>query len=601
MTQPAPTDRRGTIRGAVRVVLLAALSCGCLPGMPASAQSLPPPPPGSPIDRMRPVQPVPVAKPRPAPAAQAPRAVPNADALVRIESVTFKGSTVYETGQLLASIGDLTGKAVTKEQIEEARVAILNLYRQDDYVFTAVTPAASETKPGELVFVITEGYVAEVKLSKDVGPGGTRVLGLLNNLTDPKNRPLRVSTLERWVLLASDVPGLGAHVTLLPSTEQPGALTLLAEVDHKWYNASISADNRAYQYSGPTQGLASVDLNSLTSLGERTNLTFFHSFDQTQLFGQGSTEFFAGSSGLKVKFYGGAGDSRPGGVLAATGYYGFTKIFGGQISYPVFRQREFTLNLFGMVDALEGQVLNGGNRTFDSLRVVRAGPDIVWSDIWGASLIQSVFGEQAGNSWSGANSFTFRMSKGLPALGASRDNVAGVGNVGAVYDFTKATFDFSRTQALYVWDDRTLSVRGEVAGQYSFHNLLPGAEKYLLGGAHFGRGYYAGEVTGDSGVTGTAELILATPVKAENEVWPWFQPKAEIYTFYDSGQSFEVRAADATHSLQSVGLGIRFFPTGTPAWEIDLEGVKRLQLYPQGRDVSALKGEAFYWQLATRF
>jgi hypothetical protein len=346
----------------------------------------------------------------------------------------------------------------------------------------------------------------------------------------------------------------------------------------------------------------SVDINSLTSLGERTTLTFFHSFDQTQLFGQGATEFFAGSSGLKIKLYGGAGDSRPGGTLAATGYFGFTKIFGGQVSYPVFRQREFTLTMFGLLDALEGQVLNAGVRTFDSLRVIRVGPDIAWSDIWGAKLAGQWFGDQAGDNWSGANSFTFRLSKGLNALGASRDNTNGVGNVGSVFGFTKANFDLARTQTLYGWSGRTLSVRGEVAGQFSFNNLLPGAEKYLLGGAHFDRGYYAGELTGDSGVTGSVELILATPLKAENEAWPWFQPKAEFYGFYDSGQSFQVHGADATHSLQSVGTGIRFFPTGTPAWEIDLEGVKRLQLYPQGRGgVSALKGEAFYWQLAARF
>ena len=94
-------------------------------------------------------------------------------------------------------------------------------------------------------------------------------------------------------------------------------------------------------------------------------------------------------------------------------------------------------------------------------------------------------------------------------------------------------------------------------------------------------------------------MLLETPV--QQDLIPSLTPRAEFYGFFDFGQTWESRSEDANHSLRSTGLGVRFFPTGTPQYEIDLEGVKRLQLFPQGTGVSPLPGQAFYWQLAVRF
>ena len=378
-----------------------------------------------------------------------PAAAPANIGPVQVNSVTFKGYTAYSENQLRALTGNLTGPAISHEQIEKARLAILERYRHDDYVYTAVSATLSR-ETHELTFVVTEGYIAEVRLSGDVGPAGTQVLRFLNHLLADDARPLKVKVLERWVLLASDVPGLNARAVLRPSTDEPGALTLVAEVSHKVLSGLISADNRAYQYTGPAEGLVSLDLNSLTSLGERTTFSFFHSFDKTQVFGQASTEFFAGGSGLSFRFYGGSGDITPGGVLAATGYDGFTTVFGGQVSYPVIRQRQMTLNLFGMFDGLDGQVENNGVRTYNSLRILRAGPDFVWSDIWLSEPMGRWLGDGVGNSWTATNSISARVSHGLTALGASENGSPNAGRPGEVIDFTKGTFDLSRTQALYL-------------------------------------------------------------------------------------------------------------------------------------------------------
>lgn len=550
----------------------------------------PPPPPGSPIPRMLPPGQPALAPGYAAPPAAEPSAVASSGA-VTVGETGFEGATAYSDATLGALTSGLTGPAVPRAMIEAARIAILDLYRRDGYVFTAVTTRLSGDR---LTFVVIEGHVAEIEVEGDIGPVRAQVLRFLDHLRD--GRPLQAAALERWMLMVTDIPGITARAVLRPSTNEAGGLTLAVQASRKVLSGLVLLDNRAYQYTGPAEGLLSVDVNSLTALGERTTFSFFHSFDGTQIFGQASSEFFIGGSGLKFRLYGGAGNTIPTGPLSREGYFGFTTIFGGQLSYPLIRQRDMTLNLVANLDAIESSVdtdlgPNGSSAraSYDSLRVLRAGADFAWLDLW------------AGETRSATNSAGVRVSQGLPALGASANGAADAGRAGERIDFTKAGFQASRTQALVSpWPSATVSLRLAAAGQVS-DNVLPPAEKFYLGGPTFNRGYYAGQVTGDSALTATAELQLDTPVPLPGD-WP-FAATAQFYTFYDWGQAWQSRATDAGQTLRSVGLGVRFYPTGTSQYELDLEGVKRLALYPNGAGpgVSALIGTAFYWQALVRF
>jgi hemolysin activation/secretion protein len=507
-----------------------------------------------------------------------------------ITSVAFSGVTAYPETQLRALIGDVIGDDVPAGRIENARQAILDLYRGDGYVYTAVT---AQISAGVLTFIASEGYVSEVRLDGDKGPFAVQVLRFLNHLLDA--RPLKATVLERWLLLASDIPGVTVRAVLRPASGEPGALTLVAQLTHKTISGLLTADNRAYQYTGPGEGLALVDFNSLTSLGEQTELSLFHSlFDATQIFGQASTQMYLGGSGLKVKFYGGAGNNLPTGPLSDEGYFGFTTIFGSQFSYPLIRERQQTLNLNASFDALES-LINTANdgvtsrQSYDSIRVLRTGADYAWFDLW------------AGETRAATNAVAVKVSQGLHILGASSNGAVDAPRTGERTDFFKITYDLSRTQALFtVWPQATVSLRGAVSGQYS-PSILPPAEEYFLGGAHFNRGYYAGQVTGDTAVTGTVELLLDTPLPEPGSI-P-LTPSAQFYTFFDVGQAWNNQPAQENVTLRSTGLGVRFYPMGDPTYEFDLEGVERLNLFPNGSGpgVSPLHGQAVYWQVLARF
>ncbi|MEJ0046308.1 MAG: ShlB/FhaC/HecB family hemolysin secretion/activation protein [Rhodospirillales bacterium] len=537
-----------------------------------------PPAVGAPTGPAAPVAPVPVSP----------------EITVAIRAVSIEGATAYPPGTLESLAAGLTGDAVPAQKIEAARAAILNRYRADGYVYTTVN---ARIRAGQLRFVVTEGRIVDVKLDGDIGPAGTQVLRFLRHLTEV--RPIDTHSLERWLLLAGDIPGVTVTSTLNPSTEDPGALTLVASVRRDKYSGQISADNRAFRQTGPEELLSQFDLNSFTSFGERTEVSLYHTFNNTETFGQLSEEFFVGGSGLKLRVYGGAGETTPSGTLGAIGYDGVTRVGGVQMSYPLIRSRQQTLNLIGVFDAIESEILtNTGTAghaveaSFDSLRVLRAGADYSIYDIW------------LGPAFAATSNATLRLSQGLPILGASPNGDHTAPRLHERIDFTKFSSEIDRTQSLFSpFKGAGVSMKVAVEGQYS-DNILPPEEKFYLGGPHFNRGFYYGEVTGDSALAVTFEPLLDVNFMTLESLPAWIGPvalSAQFYAFYDWGNAWQNQSTDADHTLRSVGGGVRFYVG--PRIEMDVEGVSRLTRTPDGEPpaVSRLKSSAIYWQVLGRF
>ena len=558
---------------------------------PVAAQAPSPAiPQGSPLPRV-----APPVLPSAAPGAELPllpppgAEVPNRP--VKVTSTAIEGATVYSQAQLVQHTDGLIGPATPLPKIDAARQAILQQYRSQGFVLTTVSVKLDGS--GALRFIVTEGRIAAVKLDGDIGAAGTQVLRFLNRLTE--TTPIDSKTLERYLLLAQDVPGVTVRAVLQPSTDQPGALTLIAQVSRKEVSGSLSFDNRAFNQTGPIEALSVVDFNSFTSLGERTEVSFYHTFVDSQNFGQVSEEFFVGSSGLKVKIYAGYGDVNPNrtGTLGKGGYQGTTTVFGGQVAYPIIRSRQQTLNVYAAFDGLESRIQTGiplARASFDSLRVLRLGEDYVLSDVW------------FGGNFPGFNTASVKVSQGLRILGASTTGTAAISpRQHERSDFTKVNFEFSRTQTLHTFSEgSSLALMGLLTGQWT-NDLLPPAEQFYLGGSRFTRGYYSGQVPGDKALAATAELQLNTSFSL-----PAIRDDADVptqfYIFYDWGETWQNQATDLATKVASAGGGARVQIT---RWaELDVEALGRFNLFPaggQGTGVSPINGIGLYWRVLGHF
>ena len=564
----------------------------------AEAQVVPflppsPVPQGSPIPRVLPPAPPSVAPGTVIPPPTAPGGeVPNRP--VRVTSVEVEGVTAYPQPEIAQLAAGLVGPAVPLPQIDAARQAILQHYRTDGYVLTTVS--ANLDNSGRLRFVVTEGRIASVKLDGDIGPAGTQVLRFLNRLTE--QQPIDSVTLERYLLLAQDVPGVSLRAVLEPATDTPGALNLIAQVSRQNISGLATVDNRAFDQTGPVEALGVLDFNSFSEFGEKTEISYYHSFPNSQNFGQASTEMFLGGSGLKGKVYGGYGTTVPTGSLGQQGYNGTTTVFGASLAYPVIRSRQQTLNVGLAFDALDSDISvepQGTPRTqasYDALRIMRLGADYALSDL--------LFGADR----SAVNLLSLRISEGMKLLGATTNgDVRTSPRVGEQTGFTKITFEASRTQTLFTpWEGATIGLMGLLTGQWS-PNILPPAEQFYLGGARFTRGYYAGQVPGDKALAATVELQLNTGF--ETTVFEKsLDISTQFYLFYDWGETWQNLNTDHNAMINSAGGGVR--AQVTRYVEVDFEGLARFNRFPNGGNVPGsgiqpLYGGAFYWRVLTRF
>jgi hemolysin activation/secretion protein len=593
---PSVASRAGCTTGrAWYLTLLASLALGAAIPSPVSAQIPGPalnavarPPPGSPIERLGPRQ-LPGVSPGGLNLSPIDEGnVPNIPVAVRRAELV--GATLFNA-ELQPELNSVVGPATSLVQLNNVRLDILRYYRSRGYALTSVALSIDRTN-GVVRYTVTEGHIAAVKLDGDIGPAGAMVLKFLNRLTEYP--AIDTATLERYLLLAQDVPGVSISTVLEPSKDEPGALILVAQVGLKRFSGQVALDNRAYVLTGPIEGLGVLDVNGLTSWGDKTEFSFFHSFPNSQNFGQVSEEWFIGASGLKMKIYFGLGNDLPTGSLAALGYSGFTTIFGGQLSYPVIRSRQQNLNVYGSFDALDSTVDTTSSgvtsrASTDNIRALRIGEDYIISDLL------------LGNTRPATNQVSTRISQGLEFLGGYHGPsvIPETARLGEQHNFIAIKFELNRTQTLFVpWEGASVAVMGLFTGQWT-PNVLPPAEQFYLGGSRFTRGYYSGQVPGDKALAATGELQLNTTIDLS-----WLGSRADVasqfYAFYDWGEvwsnnrSFEVN----TIPLRSTGLGVRMQITNYV--EVDLEGVYRDTLRPPPL-TSDLSRAAFYWRVVGRF
>jgi hemolysin activation/secretion protein len=573
------------------VPLLSLAVAAFFAAVPAFAQVAPPPPSRS-IEEIAPREP-PRLGPSAAPPAPEPQRGPGEGRQVMVTRVVVQGNTALSEADLRPVVAPLEGQTITLARVEQARLAIVTAYRNAGYAFVTVAAALSPDGPdrSELRLAVTEGYVAEARLEGDIGPAGTQVLRFLNAATE--ERPVRVQTVERALLLASDVPGVTVRGLLQPVQGEPGALRLVAQVSRRVVSGFATADNRAYRLTGPWQGLLVVGANSFTSLGERTEVALFGSERETQYFGQGSFEAFLGASGLRLRLYAGTGRTQPGGVLAQVGYTADTQVGGVSLTYPVVRSRPLNLYAVGQFDIFNGLV---ENETFgrttrtsrDAVRAFRGGFDTQFAD--------SLFGLVP----LATNIGSFRISQGSTIFGGTGNEARDPTRQTSIFDFLKATGEFQRTQPLFSpFDDAMVNFQFLLAGQWS-DDVLPASERYFLGGNRLARGYYAGQAAGDRAYGYALELQLDTAWDVPLTPFPGSgRATSQFYAFYDYGRAEQNLETDRNFKALSYGGGVRTVLSETVS--LDLEFVRRLTRRIDGDNADPLRANAVYVRTLVRF
>lgn len=575
--------------------VVSALLAAIAPLTLASAQTAPPPVLAPPAERITvpppprpeigvPAPDAPVLAPAP-PGAETVRLVPRA--------ILVEGATAILPDRIEAETSRLIGREVTVAEIFALAQRLERLYLDAGFFLSRVVVPPQRVENGVVRIRVIEGGIAEIEYEGDIGPAIAQVRAFLAPLL--AEQPLRVATLERALLLANDIPGVTAAATLRPGKTE-GAPLLTVSVSRKPHDGVLVYDNRASRLQGPTQLFAIGGLNSFTRFGERAELLIVTSAlrgqpeqRREQNFAQLNLSGFLGGSGLALRAFAGVGRTEPGTPLAEIGYRGNVLVAGLGASYPIIRSRATTLTVTGQFDIYNADSQEDAQRALQQrtearYRTVRLGLEASFRDEWlGITGVRATF------------------HRGIDAFRASPNAITAlVPRPGAEPGFVKWTGELSRLQALFSAGRWAFDLLGVVAGQYS-NDLLPQQEKFFLGGDRLGRGFFAGEVTGDRAVIGSVEL-RATSVLRLTEADADGLP-VQFYSFVDLGRAWD-RAAPGLPTppaipMRSAGVGVRM---DIRSWlTFELEGVRRFTREFAGANVRPLSRYAGFFRLTGRF
>lgn len=481
--------------------------------------------------------PVPRAQPG-GPAVSLPSTVapPGADKIkLIIRSVRVVGSTIYSTEQLKSLYADLLGRQTTLQTVYDIARRITAKYGADGYVLSrAIVPPQKFDPKGAVVRIqIIEGWVDKVEWPKNLSRYRDFFSDYAAKIT--ADRPVNIKTIERYLLLASDLPGLKFSTSLRPSTTQTGASTLVVEVTEKPIDANARVDNRGTPSRGPYQFLTSATLNNILGQHEAFTLSYAGVSPLKQLqYLSGYYKQVLTSEGLTAFVDGSYSWGRPGTqALELLDFATRSTVIEAGAYYPLVRARERNLTLTGLAFMSDNysDVL-GSPFNVDRLRGFRGKADADIAD-----------------SLQGINQFNVTFSQGIEGLGSTDNGNPLASRAAGRVDFSKVEGTIGRTQPL----PGRFSAYASLYGQYAFTSLLS-SEQCGYGGRFFGRAFDPSEMLGDSCFEALGELRYDLPPTA-----PQIN-QAQLYAFTDYGQLYTRDAAvgtDASTHGASAGAGLR--------------------------------------------
>ena len=457
---------------------------------------------------------------------------------VKVTSFVFSGNKIISTEDLESFVKKYIGTELTFDEINQAVVSISILYEQKGYLAQATLPEQNITNGIIQVNILEAHFGGTTYLPMGNGEKPyvreSRVMDIVYP-SSKVNGPLDLKRLERGILLANDLPGIGVGANLKPGQEV-GHTDVEVQIENRArFSTSILADNYGSRSTGYERVLVSANLFNPLRLGDDLNATILKT---------AGTEYMrldysmpVGNNGLRI----GSNATYLEYKVITIEYkslepVGHSAGFGLEASYPIYRSRDKNLNLDFDYDT---KVFQNNTNTE------------VTSDYYTRIFSTSLSGDFV-DQWlldGATNNAKFIFDHGKNDLKTSQNYATDISNSHTHGIFNRAQFSFRRDQ--FLKNDYTLVIKG--SGQWTDHNL-DSSQKFYLGGPTGVRAYPASEGSGSEGYLLNLELKKDLPFNLTGSI------------FYDEGYVRQnVDNLDATgaviNSLNSYklkGYGLEF-------------------------------------------
>lgn len=461
---------------------------------------------------------------------------------VKLSAVEFRGvnsGTLAIPDQALASTyAEFIGREAPLRVVCDIRDRAASLYLRRGVLASVVIPE-QKIADGKLVLTVVEARIASVNYHGDAGPAQKQVVRFLERLRGMA--PFDLDVAQRYLLLASDVPGVTVQAGLRPSAQGDGALDLEVAIARDAVDGVVQAQNYGSKTVGRDLTLARLNLNGFTGLGERTSVLAYGtlSSDEQQVL-QVAERFFIGGDGLAADVSGSWGWTKPGDVLKPLDLEGESFAGSVRITYPLVRHRSRNLNIGFGLDWIDQKVEFGGGAatlTDDSLRVFFARLDGHYAPAGLAAHSVAMTG-------------VVEVRQGIHNLGASE-----YGELTASRYLAKPDATVFRAEGEIGAAAGPVIGKLKVAWQHTDDPLLS-YEEYGVGNLTIGRGYDPSVASGDRGVAASLE-VSTVPLPLAFLLEGGGKAAWRPYAFYDLAELTNVGFGANKLDLTSAGVGVR--------------------------------------------
>ncbi|HUD51494.1 ShlB/FhaC/HecB family hemolysin secretion/activation protein [Parvibaculum sp.] len=496
--------------------------------------------------------------------------LPNGAAKVlnfRVARVRIMGATVVDEAVIARQFDKLLNKPITALELRAALDSVNKLYEEAGYALGRAFVPPQVVQGGTLIVRVVEGYIGDIKIKTDSESARQAIEVFSRRISS--ERPLTTATLERYLLLMSDIPGVKVAGQLSGMNIYTGAATLDLTAEEDRFTLDTALDNRANLDSSPFQTYLTGAVNNILGDGEQLSLTVLATPNiSTQQYFRLAYTTFIGSDGLRATLGGSFAQSKAGDLPPGFDLVGRSSEIDAALTYPFVRSLKHNVNgTFGAYAVEAYNDLNGMRFTEDAIRAVYA------DGTYAGRLTDQI-----------TMSSSVRLTQGLGILGGGPDDRVH-SRLGASPWFFKARASANVAYAV----TPKFALSGGVDSQYSPDSLYS-SEEIPFGGAHFGRGFDTSEVSGDSGY-GTslqAQYRLDSDILGGWSITP--------YTFLDHSRVYN-KPVDGQGNAKLVSTGIGVTVSNRKWLSVGVEADK-----PLNRDVSSRgnKDPRLYFSLEVR-
>lgn len=442
---------------------------------------------------------------------------------VKADSIIITGQDIFSTAELAAVYQDKLHKELTFDELNQIVQAVTQYFKDHGYLVAQAYLPAQEVDQGRVEIAVIVGRYGDIILKNNSQAGDWAVRQQLAGLQP--GQYINNKQLERAVLLAGELAGVSAKLTLTPGKET-GIADCIVEASGKAgpSQGSVSVNNWGNRFIGQVQSVFNYQLDNLSRSGD--GLTFSVTGADSEVSLTGATYRLPVAEGLsltmnyaKVRYW--LGED-----YAYLDAHGTAYSKHADLTWAVKRSRTDNVSLQLGYDHknYRDMIDNSGSVTNKLSHAASLG----------------ISGDSRDKLWGGGvNAYSVQWYNGTSSAQA---NLA----TPVTGHWEKTVYSLLRQQTL----TNRLFLQTTLSGQLA-STSLDSSERYSLGGATGVRAYPADEASGDEVWLFSGQLHWGIPLRQPNQV-------LQLIGFYDTGVSHiekDSPGPDNRRSLSGAGLG----------------------------------------------